>query len=452
MNPVPQTDVRDSSLATRPSSRPKVIERGALRFRVYVQRREVPGVKCQVSGKTRRAPDTPHLTPRTYYTSHILSYRLNGQRHRVVRAQYADLLREIDAAETAIVNGQTDLLDFTHTDKALLQRLREIAAGTKAPLEILVAEAVEARRRAAASASIIHKNSADIVEELLDAKRAEDAGVRWIEDLDSRLARFAKEFPGPLSHLCAEALRTWLSRMNLSKRSWNNNRTALLALAAFAKDRHYLAADWNELAQLKPKKIVKGVEELYTPEELRSLLFTAEKHYAQHLPALAIMALAGCRHCELRDDTAALDWKRVHFAEVRGAGTSLGMIHVDELVAKSNTGRRYVPMQPSLAAWLEPYVKPRGPVCVVSNLTNALGRIATKSGVAWKQNGLRNSFISYRCAVLQNVAQVAAEAGNSVGEIHKSYRKEITPEEGQRWFDIWPTKADVLPLFAYRAK
>jgi hypothetical protein len=35
----------------------------------------------------------------------------------------------------------------------------------------------------------------------------------------------------------------------------------------------------------------------------------------------------------------------------------------------------------------------------------------------WKHNALRHSFISYRVADIQNVAQVALEAGNSPGMI-----------------------------------
>ena len=36
-----------------------------------------------------------------------------------------------------------------------------------------------------------------------------------------------------------------------------------------------------------------------------------------------------------------------------------------------------------------------------------------KAGFVWKHNALRHSFISYRVAQTQNVAQVALEAGNS---------------------------------------
>lgn len=399
--------------------KPQTLQRGSLQFRLYTQRRR------------RNARRT--------YTSYILAWRLNGRRHRLVRARRPDCLAQLAAIETAIANGQTDALAFTATDRALLQRLRELGAGCGAPLELLVAEAVAARARLART-SLVCKTCPEILAELLAAKRAEGAGPRWIADLDSRLGRFARAFPGPLAEVRADELRTWLTRLNLSRRSWNNNRTALLALAAFAREHRYLPAEWQELAAVKPFKLAKPEEDLYAPEQLRSLLFTAEKHYPQHLPALAVMALAGCRHSELRDAQAALDWQDVHLDSAQ--------IHIREAVAKSNTGRRYVPVQPALAEWLQLYRRPRGPVCPARNLTNALARIAARAGVPWKRNALRNSYISYRCALTKNVAEVAAEAGNSVGEIHKSYRREIPAAEAARWFDIHPTLADVLPLFA----
>ena len=295
-----------------------------------------------------------------------------------------------------------------------------------------------------ARANIVRKTCPQIYEELLAARRAEEAGPRWIDDLESRLGRFIKEFTGPLADVRADDLRAWLARLNLSKRSAHNYRTAIVALVAFAKERRYLPKDWDELDAVKPHRIKKGREELYSPREIRSLLYTAEKHFPQHVATLAIMAFAGCRHSELRDEQNALDWSDVHLATAQ--------IHIDEELAKSNTGRRYVPLQPNLVAWLKPYEKARGPVCKVSNLTNALARIAERAQVKWKQNALRNSYISYRCAVTHDVARVAGEAGNSVGEIHKSYRKEIPEAEGQKWWEIWPTREDDLPLFSGRTR
>ena len=56
----------------------------------------------------------------------------------------------------------------------------------------------------------------------------------------------------------------------------------------------------------------------------------------------------------------------------------------------------------------------------------------------WKHNALRHSFISYRVAQTQNVAQVALEAGNSPGMIFKHYRELVRQADGKKWFAIAP--------------
>jgi hypothetical protein len=56
----------------------------------------------------------------------------------------------------------------------------------------------------------------------------------------------------------------------------------------------------------------------------------------------------------------------------------------------------------------------------------------------WKHNALRHSFISYRVADIQNVAQVALEAGNSPQMIFKHYRELVRPAAAKEWFAIVP--------------
>ena len=71
---------------------------------------------------------------------------------------------------------------------------------------------------------------------------------------------------------------------------------------------------------------------------------------------------------------------------------------------------------------------------------NAARREAGESEVRWKKNALRHSFISYRVAQIQNVAQVALEAGNSPQMIFKHYRELVRPKEAEAWFNIVPEK------------
>ena len=56
----------------------------------------------------------------------------------------------------------------------------------------------------------------------------------------------------------------------------------------------------------------------------------------------------------------------------------------------------------------------------------------------WKHNALRHSFISYRVAQVQNVAQVALEAGNSPQMIFQHYRELVRPDAAKAWFGLMP--------------
>lgn len=58
--------------------------------------------------------------------------------------------------------------------------------------------------------------------------------------------------------------------------------------------------------------------------------------------------------------------------------------------------------------------------------------------LVWKHNALRHSFISYRVADIENVAQVALEAGNSPQMIFKHYRELVRPVDAKMWFSIAP--------------
>ena len=69
------------------------------------------------------------------------------------------------------------------------------------------------------------------------------------------------------------------------------------------------------------------------------------------------------------------------------------------------------------------------------------------SGVKWKHNALRHSFISYRLAEIQNAAQVSLEAGNSLAMVFAFYRELVKPADAVKWFNVKPdAPANVLPM------
>ena len=75
---------------------------------------------------------------------------------------------------------------------------------------------------------------------------------------------------------------------------------------------------------------------------------------------------------------------------------------------------------------------------------------ALKSG--WSRNALRDSFISYRIAILRSADQVALEGGNSLSIIFKHYRKPTTPDVAAKWLGILPKEGQWENTFRYDRK
>ena len=88
-------------------------------------------------------------------------------------------------------------------------------------------------------------------------------------------------------------------------------------------------------------------------------------------------------------------------------------------------------------------------ICDYVNMSNQLHWLAeavdkklkagdATAGFVWKHNALRHSFISYRVAQTQNVAQVALEAGNSPRLVFSNYRELVRPADAAKWFGLMP--------------
>jgi integrase len=141
-------------------------------------------------------------------------------------------------------------------------------------------------------------------------------------------------------------------------------------------------------------------------------------------PILAIGAFAGIRMAELdRLDLKAVDleWK---FIEIRAGQAKAA-------------SRRVIPISDNLAAWLTPLER-KGKIVRTKELQTHAPALARALKMEWPCNVLRDSFISYRIAIVQSADQVAHEVGNSAYIIFKHYRELTTPEVAEKCFSILP--------------
>jgi len=392
-----------------------------------------------------------YRTPTKGYDRYTVVYHSHGKRQRESFADKQVALQRAGDIADALNIGEHDVLKLTAQDRLVYTRAVCNLAPSRTPLDVATAHfaeavkilgsdlVIEAARHYARQnlVKLIPKQVPEVVEELIAVKRADGCSERYLADLTSRLGRFARTFSTYIAGLSGREIDDWVRNMNVSNCSRNNYRRAVLRLVTFAISRHYLPKGWSEMEAVGVAKDRGGEIGIFTPEEMARLLAAADHEV---MPFLALGGFAGLRAAEIE----RLEWSDVKLAEG----------HIVIHAAKAKTARRrIVPIPPNLAAWLATHPHPHGQVLRLTHMSNALKKLCEKTAtedqeaVKWKHNALRHSFISYRVADIQNVPQVALEAGNSPQIIFTNYRELVTPADAKKWFSISPqTAPNVIPL------
>lgn len=421
-----------------------------LRFRVTKDARGLACVTTQLKANSRRSQpvlvEVGNITIPIYHTpfknkqgidydSFTIIYRgLDGARKRETRSTLKKAQTRAGEIATAIHNGEYDLQARA---KQLGLSVQQVFA--RGEQEIL---------KDRAATAIVHKPSAAVVAEYLLKRRA---GPKWLRNLSGMLDRFTAWHPEPLADLTARAIDDWLDQLiknnNAGLQTRRNHRDAIASLVAFAKSRAYVHRDFDPMAEVPDHEPAPPAVNLYTPDELVKLLTVAESSAAGRklVPLICITAFAGVRHGEMREEKIRLlDWADIDF--------ETKTIYVGKAAAK--TGRdRVVDMPPNLIAWLQYYRRESGPICSLKFSADALCKLRAAARIFGpKQNALRKSFISYKNAQTRDIAAVADQAGNSAAMIRKHYKRTDARmrRAAERWFNIMPVRADVLPIFDWQ--
>ena len=273
------------------------------------------------------------------------------------------------------------------------------------------------------------KQVSEVVAELIEVKTNRDASPRYIQDLKSRLERFANSFQKSVTNITTPDIQEWLDSLKLSSQSYRNYRTVLHSLFEFCIARHYVIE--NPVDGIERPKVKHTDKAIYTPDEISALIHASDRDF---LPYLVIGAFAGLRSSEI---------ERLSWSDIRD-----GSIHVTAGKAKT-ASRRIVPLLDNLSAFLSPYLSEGGNVwrCSHNRLYNQQQNVAKLAGVQWKQNALRHSFASYRFAKIKNEAQVAYELGNSATVVHRHYKELVSEKQATSWFAIKPSsRSNVIDL------
>ena len=399
-----------------------------------------------------------YLTPSHGSPSYTVVSYLGTQRQRKTFAELDRALIEAETIATKLSAGELDVLTLTSDDRLSYVRAVESLRPTGVSLEVAAARFAEAWGvldgrclvEAARYFAKHHPHGRErkhvpaVVAELVAAKEGDGMSAVYVKDLRGRLRRFAERFPGPLIEVTSGDIDDFLRGLRsveqdgaagavLSGKSRNNYRRAIGTLFHFAESRGYLPKGLDQVGGVALAKEEEGDIEIFRPGELARVLELAAPAL---VPFLAIAAFAGLRHAEIQ----RLDWAEVELES--------GYIEIKAGKAKT-ASRRLVPIAENLRRWLAPLRQPSGPVCEYANMSKQLVWLAEAvlaamqadtppAAFAWKHNALRHSYISYRVALVQDVARVALEAGNSPRMVFSNYRELVRPADAGQWFGITP--------------
>jgi site-specific recombinase XerD len=388
--------------------------------------------------------------------SFTVSYHADGKRHLKMFASFDEALADAKAKANALARGELDALHLRAVDARAYVNALDLLDPVGVPLELAVKDYVEAWKVLGGRASLLeaarefarrHMNDLPdkmlpaAVDEMLAIREKDGTSDAYLKVLKVYLKQLKEKFHCQLRAVTTGQLSDYFRNMDVSPRSKNNARATVGAFFTFCKERGWLARDHEGVSLVQKFKERPTDITIYSPWEVAQFLRFARTDL---VPFIAIGAFAGLRTAEI----GRLDWTEVHLKER----------FIEIKAAKSKTAsRRLVPISDNLAKWLRPHVQEHGRVVPFDNIpkqiswlvedtNDGLEKAAQGAGkdpakarqVKWKKNALRHSFISYRVAETQDVAQVALEAGNSPQIIFEHYRELVRLKEAQAWFALTP--------------
>ena len=389
-----------------------------------------------------RIYDTPDQGYQRYT---LVYYETPGRRCRRTFANFEEAKRQATEVASKLAKGDLRRITLSDYDGRLYLHAQERLIPIGVPLDRAIDQFVEANQMLKGASLVeaarfyVQQNADEletklvgkVLEEFIADREKHQLSKPYLRDLRSRLGRFAESFKCPMASIQTSEIERFLDSLEVSPRTRKNYIDTLGTLFTFAKARRYVSRSHPGVSEVtKPRRQATEIQ-IFTPEELATLLHGAPREL---VPALAIGAFAGIRSEEIK----RLDWSDINLSEE--------FIQIKSADAKTKV-RRLAPVPENLRQWLAPFSTKTGPVCPYKNLANSFLMVAEKAGVAWKHNGLRHSFISYRVAQVQDVPKVALEAGNSAQVIFADYLKVVPVSEAERWFAIRPGRRECILSF-----
>jgi integrase len=379
-----------------------------------------------------------------------LSFYRDGRRMRKMFNDLESAKKEALFVAQRIQSGMQHVTDLKPHERDSFKAAEALLEKLGIPLYTAVEDYVRARTLAGSESltvmateygkmfgNIVRRATVpEVVAELLRIREQDGASTKYLGQLRTTLNRFAAKFPGPILEVTGPDVDAWLRSLDIVATTRNLMLRCIKVLFSFAKAQNYLPDEKTTAVESIPQVRVKLDDvTIFTLDEMAKLLHHAPPHI---VPILAIGAFAGIRMAELN----RLDWKAVDLER--------RIIEIRAGQAKT-ASRRVIPISDNFASWLTPLER-KGKIVRSQELHTHVPALARALNMEWPRNVLRDSFISYRIAIVQSADQVALEAGNSASIIFKHYRELTTPEVAEKWFAILPKEGQWENTLTYDRK
>jgi len=283
----------------------------------------------------------------------------------------------------------------------------------------------------------------------IEAQRANDVSNIQIKTLQKHFRRFAEDFGSRKIHeITALEVTRWLATRKDKKTHsvWSSKtrrsvRGSLVSLSLFAQNILRAIPDQGktEFQKVKnPKAANRPAVDIYTPDEFRLLLLRAIESSIELIPGLILGGFEGLRPYEFHGEglkRGPLTWDALNWND--------SIVHITGQKIRSKATRD-IPFHNPAKLWLEPFRQLTGPMWHYKKAyEDKMNSLRKRAGVRSIHDGYRHSYASYRIRHLgHDLAQLAAEMGNSPTEIVSSYKRNVTDSLANAWFTEIQPPAD----------
>lgn len=385
-----------------------------------------------------------------------LSYHFAGQwRGKLLRARNrkdGEVARAVARKLAAQLSHSPDVSPDVDANLHTLKAATQALAGFDVPVDAACREYAQARKilgdagTVLDAARLLRKSTKHslraatipaLIEQFLDAHEKDAGPGRYLQDLRSRLRRFATDFQVMIGDVTAPEITTWLRGLGLAPRTRNNFRSIIVTFFRWARSEGYLPRDVTTEAELLKQVATSNEIHIFRADDL-SLLIDGivemlalaktdrdQRRWRHCLHYVLIGSFAGVRPYEV---------SRLTHLNIRFEHNDIEVRPSQAKRTRRRMHRRLTPLQPNLRAWLLQYPPEEEKKLVGSHTRNHVAALVKTLKIEWGHDIMRHSFISNAVALTQNVDQVALWSGNSRKIIYESYLNQVTEAEAKMYF------------------